>query len=509
MNVLVLNMGMKSIRSVIFDGNGKKLAFSAKPIRTAINDLRVQQDPQEWWDKGVEVMKASIHDAGITHLDCVTVTTSASCLVCTDGDGSPIGPSIMVSDKRATEEVTDLTHAAAWPAVKERTGLDMSVSLILPKILWIKRNEPELFNRTRWFLTPNDYLIFKLGGSVATDYLNALKYHYDLGAHSYPIDLLDEFGIPVDKLPPVVGTGELVGEMDDSVACALGIDRGAKVVVTSYDAICSFVGSGVAEEGEASDVSGTVTVFRALSRANSTLPSDKVYMTPFDQGEYRIIGGSNNLGGGLIEWAKQCYYAKEEYPYEVMEKEAGESEIGARGIIFLPYLLGERAPIWNDNARGVFFGLERMHTRKDMTRAVFESCAFIDRSISDAIEETGAQVNSVRLSGGLARMGLVSQIKADVLGKEVHVLSDFETTASGAAMMALHGVGFVDSLADLVDRFATVRMTVLPNAANHEKYCRIYELFKEVYRTNLDLFDKRVEVLRDFASMREIQLENL
>lgn len=179
-------------------------------------------------------------------------------------------------------------------------------------------------------------------------------------------------------------------------------------------------------------------MFRTLTR-KETCKSSKIYSMPYYNENAKIIGGSNNLGGGLIEWVKQCYYLNDEYPYEIMEKDAAESDIGARGLVFLPFLLGERAPIWNDNARGVFFGLERMHTRKDMTRAVFESTGFIDLSIIDAIKETGTDVSSVRLSGGLARINLISQIKADVLGKDVLVLSEFETTASGAAMMVLTG----------------------------------------------------------------------
>lgn len=152
-----------------------------------------------------------------------------------------------------------------------------------------------------------------------------------------------------------------------------------------------------------------------------------------------------------------------------MEKEASESELGARGLLFLPYLLGERTPVWDDSARGVFFGLERMHTRKDMTRAVFESTGFIDLSIIDAINEAGIDVNSVRLSGGLARINLVSQIKADILGKDVLVLSEFETTSSGAAMIVLAGQNVYPDLKSVADKFAVIRMIIKPNKENNKK----------------------------------------
>ena len=211
----------------------------------------------------------------------------------------------------------------------------------------------------------------------------------------------------------------------------------------------------------------------------------------------------------MIEWVKQCYYQKEEYPYEIMERKAGESEIGARGLVFLPYLLGERAPIWDDSARGVFFGLERMHTRKDMTRAVFESTGFIDLDIIEATRETGVEVQSTRLSGGLARLNLVSQIKADVLGKDVLVLSEFETTASGAAMLALIGQGIYENVKNAAERFVRIRMIIKPNQENHKKYIRMYELYKDTYQTVKELYVRRIRALEQIRDDREIQIENL
>ena len=508
MNLLVLNMGMKSIRSIIFDEKGRKLSSISRTLTSAINDVRVEQYPDEWWNKAMEVMRSSIQDAKIKNIDYITATTSASCLVCMDQEGESLGNAIMVSDKRATSEVLTIQKCISYKKTEIETGLPISVSVMLPKILWVKNNQPEIFADTRYFLTPNDYLIYHLCGEVVTDELNALKYHYSINSKSYPTELLSELGISESKLPPVINTGECAGTILPDVADALGCSRKTKIIVTSYDAICSFVGSGVSTEGEASDVSGTVTVFRMLSRKNKLIPSNRVYTTPFHQGMFNIIGGSNNLGGGLIEWVKQCYYSKEEYPYEVMEKEAAESDIGARGIIFLPYLLGERAPIWNDNARGTFFGLERMHTRKDMTRAVFEAAAFIDRNMMEAIGETTADVTTIRLSGGLARVNLISQIKADVTGKEVTVLSEFETTASGAAMMVLNGQERIE-FSQLARYFSKSRMTIHPDMENHEKYNVVYKLFKETYDSLVPMFDRRVELLDTIRSSRETQIENL
>lgn len=507
--VMVINMGLKSIRCILFDHRGMKLGSDAVAINTAINDKRVEQNPDEWWEKAQNVMRGACKDANVRHVDYITVTTSASCLVCMDEEGNPLGNAFMISDKRAEQEAQEIKQTEEFGEVREKTGLDMSVSLMLPKIVWVKNQVPEIFEQTRYFVTPNDYLIYHLCGRVLTDYLNASKYHYLLEEHTYPQGLLKKLGISEKKLPEVVGTGEAAGKINRQLAQKIGINEDATVVISSYDAICSFVGSGVSKDGEASDVSGTVTVFRAFSKREDLLSSKKVYTMPLYQEHAKIVGGSNNMGGGLIEWVKQCYYQYDKCPYEIMEKDARESEIGARGLIFLPYLLGERTPLWDDNARGVFFGLERMHTRKDMTRAVFESTGFIDRDIIQAIGETGAEIESVRLSGGLARINLISQIKADILGKDVMVLSEFETTASGAAMMVLLGQGEYENLEKIAEKFANIRMIIKPDKENHKKYEYMYELYRDTYQSLKEMFVRRTLTLEKIRSEREVRIENL
>ncbi|WP_312503617.1 FGGY-family carbohydrate kinase [Lacrimispora sp.] len=508
-NVMVINMGLKSIRCIVFNENGLKLFNEAIPIKTAISAEKVEQNPKEWWQSGSKLIARAACECKDICIDYITVTASASCLVCVDEKGLPLIRALMVSDKRAEEESKYISELNEFKTVYEDTKLDMSASLMLPRILWVKRNMPEVFDKTDKFLTPNDFMLFMLSGLYVTDYFNAIKYHYNTEKRCYPEKLLGTLGISGKRLPSVMEPGDTIGKICPDLAGKLGINKNAEIVVSSYDAICSFVGSGAAEDGEASDVSGTVTVLRALSRNSCLQDNPLIYNLPLYKEDAYIIGGSNNLGGGLIEWVKQCYYQNEIYPYEVMEKEAGESVLGARGLIFLPYLLGERAPIWDDNARGVFFGIERMHTRKDMTRAVFESTGFIDMDMIAAIEQTGTKINSVRLSGGLARINLISQIKADILGRDVLVLSEFETTSTGAAMMVLLGKGYFTDLREAAEKFVSVRMIIKPNMINHQKYMYMYELYKDTYDTVKDLYVRRKKLIKEMIDDREVRIENL
>lgn len=508
-NILVLNMGMKSIRSIIFSPEGEKLAYAARPLETFLNEEFVLQSPEEWWEKAQIVVRESLVDVGRETIDYITVTTSSACLVYIDRNGNALDKCIMVSDKRAQEESRELAENPYFSEVKEVTGLGNDAYLMLPKILWVKKNQPEKYAATYKFLSPNDFLLGKMTGQYVTDVFNANKYHYDTHARCYPLRLLKSLGVDAALLPEVKAIGSVLGNLRQSAAEHLGLSQKTKAVLTTYDAICSFFGSGVSQEGDASDVSGTVTVFRALSKGKNLSASDHILTMPYPEWNMNIVGGSNNLGGGLIEWVKQCYYQNEAYPYEVMEKDAGEARLGAGGVIFLPYLLGERAPIWNAEARGVFFGLERMHTRREMTRAVFESTGFIDLDMIHAIEETGMKVKRIRLSGGLARINLISQIKADITGRDIEVLSEFETTSIGAAMLALLGVGKFSHLYEAAGAFAKVRMIIKPDRTNHEKYLRVFQLYKDAYAAMGNLFKKRMQIVHELYAKHEVRIENL
>lgn len=508
--ILVLNMGMKSIRSIVFDYEGNKMADSFMPIETSLQEEKVTQNPKEWWDKGRKVIEKTVEMIGNETIDYITVTASASCMVCIDNNYEPLLPCMMVSDRRARKESDLLKKNRFFSEVYRKTELDMDSYLMLPRVLWIKNNMPEIFEKTYKFLAPNDYLIAKLsGGCIVTDYINAQKWHYLIEEEKYPTKLIEDIGISEDKLPTVVAPGTLIGHVSAQAAEETGLSMKTEIVISTYDAICSFVGSGVSQFGKASDVSGTVTVFRtAFNEKQKNFPN-RIQQIPFKEAGIYIVGGSNNMGGGLIEWVKQCYYQNEMLPYELMEKDAKEAGVGAGGLIFLPYLMGERAPIWDYDARGVFFGLERTHTRKEMTRAIFESAGFIDLDMIEAIEEIGGKIDTIRLSGGLARIGLISQIKADITGKEIEILEEFETTSSGAAMIALFGQNVYTSLGEAAENFSRIRMIIKPNRKNYEKYQKLYGLYKETYQTLKPLFPKRICIVDELLGSKKGRIENL
>jgi sugar (pentulose or hexulose) kinase len=509
MQGLVLNLGLKSIRSIVFNEQGAKLASHSLPVNTYLKGAQVEQDPDEWWDKAVAVIRRTLEDCGPRReVACLTVTASSSCLVSVDREGKPLHRAIMVSDKRALEQAEAIARMPEFARCRAETGYTADPYLLLPKILWLRQHAPEVFERAHRFLSANAFLIHRLTGRCVTDPFDAEKYFYNPETSRHAVELLDKLGLPVSSLPEVLPCGADVGTVEKACARTLELSDRTRVVLSSYDAICAFFGSGAFEDGEACDVSGTVTSFRVNTRRRAVDPQGRVFTQKYvDKGIY-IVGGSNNLGGGLIEWTKQCFFNDEKHPYELMEKEASESPLGAKGLICLPYLMGERAPLWDIHARGVFFGLERHHRRGDMARAIFESTGFSLLGIQKIIEGLGVDVRHIRMSGGLSRLKLICQLKADITGKEVLVLDEFESTALGAFILAMVGQRVFASFAD-ASRLVSVREIVLPNPARHARYAKVYTMFVHLYERLKGSFEERQALLNDIYEEKTERIENL
>ncbi len=509
MRGLVINLGLKSIRAIVFDERGHKLAASSEPVQTFLRDSWMEQDADEWWTKGVACAREALDRLERREVSFVTVTASSACLVPLDAQGKPLRRAIMVGDRRAIDESAWLGALPAFPAVRAaNSSFAADPYFMVPKAVWMQRHEPELYGRTRWLLAPGDFLNLKLTGEVATDPLNAEKTYFDTAKGLYPGELLGQAGIEQRLLPPVRPLGHRIGSLSEVSSHALGLPADTPVVLATYDALCAFWGSGVSADGDVADVSGTVTSVRVLSRRAPEIDDHRVFTQTVPGTGYYLVGGSNNLGGGLIEWLKQSFYAHDDRPYEAMEAEAGRSGPGARGILFLPYLLGERCPIWDAQARGVFFGLERQHERGDFARAVLESAAFGLEHILATVRANGVQPRRVRVSGGLARLQLVSHVKADVTGLPTEVLEEFETAALGAYLIAATSMGVYDSLASAAE-IVTVRDVVVPNKERGELYREWMGLYLRLYDNLKDLFVDRQRVVDRRGLHGTERLENL
>jgi sugar (pentulose or hexulose) kinase len=503
---IVLNLGLKSIRAIVFDATGRKLAMAARPVHTIIRDDWVEQDPAEWWTLAVECLREVQDFFGHGH-PILTVTASSACLVPVDKNGTVLRRSIMVSDRRSIPQAARLGALSEFKALATRNPtFTADPYFMLPKAMWMMEMEPELWAKTAHLLTPADFLVQQLCGATVTDPLNAEKFYHT--PDGYPSALLSRCGIDSRLLPKVVDIGTDLGAITTATAATTGLSPRSRVLVSTYDAICAFWGSGVASIGDVADVSGTVTSVRALVDIELPPSESRVFSQVTPGVAARVVGGSNNLGGGLIEWLKQSFYPGDELAYERMEHEAAECEPTARGLLFLPYLLGERCPVWDTEARGVLFGLERHHGRPDVARAVLESAAFSVQHILSILREHGASFTRLRVSGGLSRIAIVNRIKADVTQIPVEVVAEFETTALGAFVLAGTGARLFGSIED-ASALVRVREVILPDTSRQALYAEWFDVFLETYRTLRPLFRTRSEFKRRHFVEGLARLENL
>ncbi len=497
MKFLVINLGLKSIRAIVFDSLGETYFQDSYTINTLVHGNEVEQDPNEWWDKMCTLLKEIGKNKELAQdIKKMTFTSSSSCLVCVDEKGEPLRNAIMVSDRRSEKEVKFLQDKGGQKVADKK----VDVSLMIPKILWLKKNERKTFDRTKYFVSPNDFFIGKLTGKFVTDSYNASKYYYD---QKWPRELLKLIDIEGIGLPDVKNIGTTVGEILPVYKKCFGIN--AEVVLTTYDAICSIFGSGICREGDSSDVSGTVTSIRTILDNKLIDPQQRIFtMDSLNKGQY-IIGGSNNLGGGIIEWTKELLVPDNDDPYAQLIKEATESSPGSNGIIFLPYLLGERCPIWDPDARGIFFGLQRGHQRKQMLRSIFEGIAFNVRTMIEVFRDLDIKTNRLMVSGGLTRIRLISQIKADVLDMEVCVADNLESTALGAAIIMAVSANCYENVAEAAEKMVKIKAVFKPNKDLVNFYNDMYSIYlsvymgmKNTYRMHRSLHDKHKVVISNY-----------
>jgi xylulokinase len=508
--ILIINLGLKSIRSVIFEENGKKVSMFSKNITSNLYSECVEQNANEWADSLLYVLKKTIQKAeAFSKIKYISVSCSSNCLIAVDKNNIPLMPVIMVSDKRAKNEALEISKLREYEDISSSLSSKISSYSMLARILWIKKNKGDIYEKTWKFLSPNDFLILFLTKELCiTDFLNAEKCFFNTSTKRYPKELFQRMRISEEKLPDVSAIGTNIGNLSIEIKSTLNIKNNPEIILSTYDAICSIIGSGVNKKNEVCDVSGTVTSIRTFSEKPVIDHKSRVMTQNLGFKNAFVIGGSNNIGGGLIEWSKDVFYPDVKNPYDMMQKETSNN-FKKSCLVFLPYLLGSRSPQWDENARGTFFGCERYHNRSDFMLAIFESTGFIVKDFLEVFNDLKLKPDVIKSTGGLTNIKIINEIKATITGIPYHVMSELESTSLGAAIITMASTKIYSNIDQTINNVVKCKEIIMPQKKHTSYYEDMYGLYKDLTSNMSTHYEKRATILKKNKTVTYNEIRNL
>lgn len=450
---------------------------------------QAEHDAELWWRSTGEAVCGALRRVDPTRIRSVGVSCTNG-LVAVDKGGRPLRPAIMLWDQRALPEVDRMRSQVGAERIHAVTGNPAAPGAYsLPTILWLKGSEPEIFARAHKFMVPGGYLVARLTGRFTIDHSRAsTTLLFDIRRRSWHRPFLEALGIPSEKLPRACPSQEVVGTVTEEAAALTGLRPGTPVIAGLMDTLSAAIGSNSVRPGETFIIMGTAARVAALLGKPDFDPRF-MHCTGLTADQWLAIGAVNGVGSTLrwardviALWEREQGRLKGSDVYDLITERAAESPPGAKGLVFLPYMSGERTPIWNPYARGVLFGLTLGHTRADLFRALLEGPAFAIRSTTEILErERGLKVENVRIGGAAAQSAVWNQIIADVLGKPVVALARSHIEVLGAAVLAGVGVGLYPDLETGAALVAEAGTVYRPNPMACEVYDRLFPLYQALY----------------------------
>ena len=477
---LGVDVGTGGTRAILIDEAGHvQHSFTAphQDIRME-RPLWAEQSPEDWWTAGQQAIRGVLTLAGArgNQVRGVGLSGQMHGLVLLDSNNDVIRPALIWCDQRSQAQVDAINQSVGREFVVACTANPVLTGFTLPKLLWVRDNEPRNFDRVRKVLLPKDYVRFQLTGEFASDVSDASGTAlFDVVHRRWSHDLINRLALDPSILPQVYESSEIAGHIGDAAARATGLHAGTPVVAGAGDQAASAIGNGIVDPGVVSCTIGTSGVVFAHMQAPAYDPQGRVHtFCHAVPGAWHVMGVTQGAGLSLQWFRNQLAPGTD---YDALTAEAATAEPGSQGLFWLPYLMGERTPHLDANARGGWIGLTARHTRADLIRSLLEGVCYSQRDGLDPIENLGVAVKSVRLSGGGARSPFWRQLFADVFGKPVVTLKTQEGSAYGAALLSLAG----DSVRDLCRTAIREVSSVSPDQRNASVYAEGHSIYQSLY----------------------------
>jgi xylulokinase len=497
---LGVDVSTTGAKALVVSESGEVVASATEeyPLYTP-RPLWSEQQPEDWWQGACNAIRVALSLAGDAEIAAVGLTGQMHGLVLLDRNNRVLRPAILWNDQRTGPQCAEITaRAGGLVRVLDLTGNAVLPGFTAPKIVWVRQNEPEAYDEIAHVLLPKDYIRFRLTGEYATEVSDASGTSlFDVANRRWSTTMAGLLQIPMDWLPYCAESDVVTGHITEAAAELTGLRTGTPVVGGGGDQAAGAVGSGIVRPGIISVTTGTSGVVFAYSDAYAAEPEGRLHVFC-----HAVPGAWHAMGvmlsaGGAFRWFRDAVGQAEVAvaaalgvdPYELLTKEAETVAPGAEGLLFLPYLTGERTPYPDPNARGAFVGLTLRHGRAHMARAVLEGVSFGLRDSLELIRSLGVPIEQVRASGGGARSEIWRQIQADIFGTELVTVNSTEGAAFGAALLASVGAGLFESVREAVDATMEVASRTAPVAGNVATYESLYRLYRGLYPALKPTFD--------------------
>lgn len=493
-----IDVGTSGVKCLVADETGKVLKSVTKtyPLHTP-KPAWSEQDPADWWRGTKDAIREVLSGVDKEKIVAVGLSGQMHGLVALDKDHRVVRNAILWNDQRTDEECRDIIKAAGGlDVLVAYTNNTMVTGFTGSKLLWVRKNEPDNYARIAKFVMPKDYIRYCLTGELVTDASEASGTGlFDVQRREWSKELIEKIGLDEAIFPKVVESDERTGRVTEKAFEETGLPEGLPVYGGGGDAVIQNTGMGIVKEGTLGVVMGTSgVVATAMDSFGENKGGRLQFFCNNADGKYMAFGCQLSCAGSM-EWYKNTFYSESTQPFVEINEGAEASSVGANGVIFLPYLTGERCPYPDPDARGVFYGLSLLTNKGDMARAVMEGVTFGLYQMYELILKTNEslKIKEVILSGGGANSKLWKQIVADIFNLPVKILAGAaEGGAYGGALVAGVGEGIYESLED-AEKVHSVKEVVEPIAGNHTKYQKVKKIYDKLYYDLKDTFRMAAE----------------
>ncbi|HAU99896.1 MAG TPA: xylulokinase [Lachnospiraceae bacterium] len=480
-----VDLGTSAVKLLLMEGDGRIVNIVSKEYPISFpHPGWSEQKPEDWWEQTKEGLKELTKDCDKDKIKGISFGGQMHGLVVLDENDNVIRPAILWNDGRTGKETDYLNNVIGKDKLSEYTANIAFAGFTAPKLLWMKENEPENFSRIAKIMLPKDYIAYKLSGVHCTDVSDASgMLLFDVKNKRWSPEMLEICSVKEEQLAKIFESYEVVGTIKPEEAEELGFSKDVKIIAGAGDNAAAAIGTGTVGDGRCNVSLGTSGTIFISSKNFCVDEKNALHAFAHADGYYHLMGCMLSAAS-CNKWWMEDIIGTEDYAKE----QAGINKLGENNVFFLPYLMGERSPHNNPNARGMFIGMTMDTTREDMTQAVLEGVSFGIRDSFEVAKSQGIKIDSTKICGGGAKSPLWKKIMANVLGIKVEVIESEEGPGYGGAILAAVGCGEYKNVEEAADKLVKVVDVIEPDKELTEKYEAKYQYFKRLYPTVRELW---------------------